>query len=737
MRARTSKPPVRKTYTAAAVDHFAASGLGVAEMRKLGVVEYGPSQCPEVSWVRYRTLAIPYHDLRGKPLGFTRYRVLTDDEQEPKYTQPKGSGIHLYFPPVLPGGWLSVVNAPGTRVLITEGEKKATAACLLGFPTVALAGVDCWGKGGALLSDWVGLAGVSEFVILFDSDAAENRHSQETAERLAALLRQRGARVLIAFVPALEGCGKVGLDDFIQQDPSTAKVRVEALLATAVRHVLPELALNDEYAVVPHGAKTLVIHEDRLPDGSIKVKFYRPQELVPLFANKFVLVPTGKFSTDEKGRKRQLFARKPMFQAWMESPGRREYKRVVFKPEGCAPDEYNMWQGFSVEPREGDCTVFLEFLKHCICGGDEEHFDYLLKYLATMFQRPGTVARVAVALRGRQGTGKSSLADIIGSLMPAHYVTVVSTEQLVGNFTGHLDGAVFVFADEAVFPGDKRSEGILKTFITGGLRPSHRKFIELEYIPNCAHLILATNHDWAVPADADDRRWFLVDVSNEHADDRAYFKRLHEAMNEEGKAALLYYLLNYPADDFFELKPPKTRGLLEQKLRSLSAPERFWLDCLAAGGIVVDGEWPQEIPTAAVQAKWETVRVMLGDRRSAATELGMNLAQMVPGLVNRRKSVNSRQVPHYVFPALPYCQAAFARRFGDRITWSDIAAVLGISDAADTGRSQPSPPSRPFSEIKKKKKKVNLPAKVTAPPGQLGRLPADADIDTSRKKEKF
>lgn len=718
-------------YSAAVLADFAKSGLTVDNLRKMGAIEYGPLQNPELPWLKHTSVGIRYHDIDGVPTGFTRYRVFvepgTPEKDAPsKYLQGKDTGVALYFSKLLPGGWRKVIADPAVPVLVTEGEKKADAGCLLGIPTIAVGGVDSWGSDGRLLSEWEQfLSPERSFVIAYDSDGVYKRAVGTGAERLAAELRLGGADVRIAFLPP-HGDAKVGLDDFIQQDPSTAKERVHQVLRAAKRHVLPELRLNDELAMVLHGSRALVLHERRLSDGRLQVTLCRPQDLAPLYKNQFVQLPVRADKDAEDKKKRQTKS-VPIFEAWQQSPMRRQFDRLVFAPEGCAPDEYNLWQGFSVEPRPGDCSLFLRFLREDICNGNEEHYVYLLKWLAVMFQRPGELPRVAVVLRGRQGAGKSTLADIIGALIAAHYVTVVATEQLVGKFNGHTEGAVFLFADEAVFPGDKRSEGVLKTLITDTKRNIERKGIDIVSVRNCAHVMFATNHDWAVAADRDDRRLFVLDVSDAHADDRPYFARLRAAMDERGKAALLHFLLNYPADDFFELKPPKTLGLLEQKLRSLGPREKFWLDCLARGSVSPDGGgWLTVIPTSVVFEAWARARLMVGDRHSAETELGIALTQFVPGLVNKRISVGSRQQPHYVLPDLEECRAAFARRFGDWVTWADFAQVLGLSEVVGEASTEGSRPSRPTSKVQKGKGKTKAQAVAgkgsTASVGRQGRL---------------
>ena len=47
---------------------------------------------------------------------------------------------------------------------------------------------------------------------------------------------------------------------------------------------------------------------------------------------------------------------------------------VVFAPEGCEPNQYNLWRGFAVKPKKGDCSLYLAHLRWTICRGNAEHF---------------------------------------------------------------------------------------------------------------------------------------------------------------------------------------------------------------------------------------------------------------------------------------------------------------------------------------------------------------------------
>ena len=93
---------------------------------------------------------IPYYTLTGAPLPFYRLKLVgSSAPQGGTYRQPAGTQNYVYFPPTflktLETHVLASVAAKSKPyIIITEGEKKAAAACKRGFPTIAFSGVDSW-----------------------------------------------------------------------------------------------------------------------------------------------------------------------------------------------------------------------------------------------------------------------------------------------------------------------------------------------------------------------------------------------------------------------------------------------------------------------------------------------------------------------------------------------------------------------------------------------------------------
>jgi hypothetical protein len=111
---------------------------------------------------------------------------------------------------------------------------------------------------------------------------------------------------------------------------------------------------------------------------------------------------------------------------------------------------------------------------------------------------------------------------------------------------------------------------------------------------------MASNQDWVVPASADERRYFVLDVSEIYRGNRAYFKKLYAQMDAGGLAAMVYDLLHRDISEFDHRTIPDTAALAEQKRHSLDTLDRWWLACLERGFI-----WRSRYGEADF-AKWDS-----------------------------------------------------------------------------------------------------------------------------------
>ncbi|MGE0055723.1 MAG: primase-helicase family protein [Hyphomicrobium sp.] len=283
-------------------------------------------------------------------------------------------------------------------------------------------------------------------------------------------------------------------------------------------------------------------------------------------------------------------------QLWVQSPERKTYDAVVNKPYGmCQSDPtddavYNMFGGWAVTPGDGSCELFEDHIRSVICAGDLKHFIWLMSWLAQIITNPANKPGTVIVLRSKKGTGKSLFAKFIKRLFKKwNALTISKKEQLLGKHNKHLAQAVFVIVEEALFAGEKSTDGVLKELATGDTQVIEPKGVDAFEVENHLHMIMLTNEKWAVPASGDERRYFVLDVSDARVGDQAYFDALVQQMENGGLEAFAAKLLNWKSPDWVNLrKAPHTKALNEQVQQGWPSAVR-WLHEVLETGVIDTG----------------------------------------------------------------------------------------------------------------------------------------------------
>jgi hypothetical protein len=316
---------------------------------------------------------------------------------------------------------------------------------------------------------------------------------------------------------------------------------------------------------------------------------------------------------------------------WLNSARRRQYLGgVVFDPSGkTLPDDVlNLWKGFPIRPRPGDWSLLRDHMCAIICCSDPVRFAYLLGWLARLVQHPAEQGEVAVVVVGDEGTGKGTLAKVILKIVGQHGIAINNAKHLVGNFNEHLRDAIFLFADEAFFAGDKAHIGTLKSLITEPYQTIEAKYQNAVQTPNFLHVMMASNEDWVVPASLDSRRFFVLNVDDTVKGNHDYFGKIWEQMDSGGYEGLLHDLLNYDLTSFNVRAVPVTAGLQEQRKLSLGTTESWWLECLERGYVFKSSlgldeffsVWNSEISTELLHASYSAFAKSRNERHPLGRE---------------------------------------------------------------------------------------------------------------------
>ena len=192
------------------------------------------------------------------------------------------------------------------------------------------------------------------------------------------------------------------------------------------------------------------------------------------------------------------------------------------------------------------------------------------------------------------------------------------------------------------------------------------KGIDSFQMPNRLKILMASNNDWVVPATADERRYFVLDVSDTPQGRQGI---LHQA-RRGNRWATSWRPSRLSARarpvGFDHRNPPHTDGLNRQKLIGAESFVRYWNDCLAAGYLLDTGEddWPNDVVCQLLHAGYVDHAHQHGDRHPLTiNQLGVRLRQLSPEgfkTIRLRESWNGIARPsRYTLFSLDEHRAAF------------------------------------------------------------------------------
>jgi hypothetical protein len=414
--------------------------------------------------------------------------------------------------------------------------------------------------------------------------------------------------------------------------------------------------MNRKHAVVPIGGKTMVLTVDKDPITARTV--YR----------------FSSFADIKKRYLNRTVEKTDLGSWWLGHPQREEYDGVKFAPFSIPSNYFNFWRGWEIDSREGDCSLYLKHIHENICKGNERLYKWILAWMADAIQNPAKRPGTALVLRGKQGTGKGVFARTFGGLFGQHFLHIASQRYLTGNFNAHLQDCLLLFADEGFCAGDKSAEGVLKALITEPTLMIERKGVDPILAENYVRLIIASNHDWVIPAASEERRFCVLEVGDGHMQGQRYFQAIDDEMQRGGKEALLYYLQHFDlaASKKEGINPaviPQTEALLEQKLYSMAPEQQWWYGRLQDGAQTSDSNtWEEENWIETQRLYDDFIQEISKSRqgwRSSPAEFGKKLSKLIPGLDRvQRTLTRKKRAWGYMFPPLQECREAFTKATG-------------------------------------------------------------------------
>lgn len=369
----------------------------------------------------------------------------------------------------------------------------------------------------------------------------------------------------------------------------------------------------------------------------------------------------------------------PLGKWWLQHGARREYDTVIFDPSLTKVHKncLNLYQGLAIEPKEGSWRETMKHLYLVLCNGDREKFKYTLRWFAWCLQNPGEKAEVVVIFKGKQGGGKGFIFKQFTKIFGEHGLHISNREHLTGKHNGHLRTCVFLFADEAYYPGDKEVEGAINQLITEDTLAIEDKYVRVIASKNCLHIGMATNADWVIPAAGGGaRRYYINSVSDKYAFSECnpsireqYFNRIYGEMSNGGREAMAYDLVNWDLKDWHpRFNIPVTEEFITQVAISLK-PE-----IKSMASFLEDAHWPGDTDSfqGSYKIKFKALNTYITDNVFKGWEKlsSKRKSELLHGIGGMKYQDGTGLT--WEFPELPICKKAFQLAFAKQYPFDNM-----------------------------------------------------------------
>ncbi|MFS2112716.1 DUF5906 domain-containing protein [Herbaspirillum frisingense] len=266
---------------------------------------------------------------------------------------------------------------------------------------------------------------------------------------------------------------------------------------------------------------------------------------------------------------------------WLGNSERRMVSsdKLVFDPTGKVDDdpEYvNMYDGFAIEPKKGECGLILELLLH-LCDGDTDMFVWIVKWIAYPLQYPGAKMATSIIMHGDEGSGKNLFWEKVVRRIYGQYSWVIGNAQIESQFNEWASRKLFLVCDEVVTRNElKQIKGKLKHMISGEEIPINPKNLPERYEANHMNFVFLSNELQPLALDKTDRRYLVLWTPPKK--DEEFYRSVADEIENGGLEAFFYYLREeVDCTDFSpHTKPLDSRAKQNLIALGLTAPERFY-----------------------------------------------------------------------------------------------------------------------------------------------------------------
>ena len=246
---------------------------------------------------------------------------------------------------------------------------------------------------------------------------------------------------------------------------------------------------------------------------------------------------------------------------WTRDSTMRYYNTVNYYPRAsdCPENVYNLWKPFpilKIKNVSADTSFIHNFIK-CVIN-DDPVVEYLLNWFAHIVQFPNKKTEVCLVFFGKQGCGKSSIAEYLLKLIIGSEKQMVTSkvDKVFGRFV-NTQGKLLSVLNETSGKETFNLAEILKDAITCTMTEQERKGIDAISIIDYTNYIFTTNNINSVKIPKDDRRYMPISFNNSYLNNTEFFNKLYAQFADKNIMRSFYDELM--ARDLSKFNPSSSR----------------------------------------------------------------------------------------------------------------------------------------------------------------------------------
>lgn len=283
---------------------------------------------------------------------------------------------------------------------------------------------------------------------------------------------------------------------------------------------------------------------------------------------------------------------------WIMDSNKRIYEDQKFVPDfnECPPKYFNTFRGFGVaneslsepdidEDDEADYESLKQYIKNLFADKRGEaqtqiNYDYVMNWLANIFQQPTNKSEIMIVLKGKKGIGKSDFVLMLGRMLNEDYVfeTRDPAKEVWGSFNDAIENKILVNIDEPEGLDNAKNIEKLKGAITSKVINIKKKYKNLSVDKNYVNFIMTLNEEnTGIRITDDNRRFALFESATKRYTEQEYSPFYNAQRNMKALVLLYRDLMNRDLSvfDFDRTTIPQTDFLLRSKKNSIKNYHAF------------------------------------------------------------------------------------------------------------------------------------------------------------------